>query len=107
MKRLTWFAGGIVAGIAGMRFARRKVRQTAEAMKPVNLARDAAGHLRDRAQDLADAARDARVTMRARESELRAQHGMDPSAAARLPVQPGRVVPLKPSSTRRLGRQRH
>lgn len=106
MKRLTWFASGMVAGIAGMRLARKKVQQTAEAMKPVNLAKDAAGRVRERAHDLADAARDARAAMREREDELRAQQGMDPSTAARLPVQPGRVVPLKSSGTRRAGRLR-
>jgi hypothetical protein len=100
IKRLTWFASGVVAGIAAMRMARRKVRQTADAMKPVNIARGAADRARTRARDLADAVRGARTAMHDRETELRSQHGMDRAAAARLPVEPGRVVPLRPRERR-------
>ena len=100
IKRLTWFASGVVAGIAAMRVARRKVRQTADAMKPVNIAKGAADRVRSRAHDLADAVRDARTAMHDREDELRSRHGIDPSEAARLPVQPGRVVPLRPRERR-------
>jgi hypothetical protein len=73
LKRVSWFVTGAVAGIAGAGFAKRKVKQTAAQLAPANIAKSAAGKVREKAHDVADAVRDGREAMRAKESELRVQ----------------------------------
>jgi hypothetical protein len=72
MKRISWFVAGAATGIAGTAAAKRKVKQTAERLAPGNVAREAVGKVRDRAQHVIDAVREGRVAMEAKERELRA-----------------------------------
>ena len=71
-RRLSWFVAGAATGIAGTAAAKRKVKQAAERLAPGNVAREAVGKVRDRAQHVVDAVREGRVAMEAKERELRA-----------------------------------
>jgi hypothetical protein len=73
LKRVSWFVSGAVAGIAGAGFAKRKVKQTAAQLTPTKMAKTAAAKVREKGHDVADAVRDGRDAMRAKESELRAK----------------------------------
>jgi len=73
LKRVSWFVSGAIAGIAGAGFAKRKVKQTAAQLAPTNIAKTAAAKVREKGHDVADAVRDGRDAMRAKESELRAK----------------------------------
>lgn len=70
MKRVTWFVGGVAAGAAGASYAKQAVRkrakQTATKLNPVNLAKKAGGNV-------AGAVREGRAAMKAREAELKAR----------------------------------
>jgi hypothetical protein len=101
MKRLTWFVSGAVAGVAGAGVAKRKVKQTAAALSPSNVASGAAHRI-------GDAVREGRRAMHAREVELRAgQSGAQPVTLADElhpddtvlvdgePVEPGKVIVLR------------
>ena len=81
IKRLTWFLGGAVAGVAGAGVAKRKVKQAATRLTPRNVARGVGNRVRD-------AVADGRQSMRDREDELRAR--LDD-----LPIEPGEVIVLK------------
>ena len=78
MKRLVWFAAGAAAGVGGTAYAKRKARQAAERYRPVNLAKGAVDRL-------ADAVREGRAAMAAKEVELKARQDIEPAPAA--PVQ--------------------
>lgn len=102
MKRLTWFVGGVAAGAAGTSYAKRKVKQTAAQLAPVNVARNAAGKLRDRSLDLVDAVKEGRDAMRAKEAELLARrdgHAVvdvhDNTIVVPPDVEPGQVIVLR------------
>jgi hypothetical protein len=71
MKRVTWFAAGAVAGASGSVYARHKMREAAERYKPVSMAKGAV-------QRLADAVREGRSAMTAKEAELRARQDAAP-----------------------------
>ena len=73
MKRITWFAGGVVAGAAGANYAKKKVVQTASNIAPANVARSAAVRVRMKGRDVADAIREGRQVMRHHEDELKAR----------------------------------
>jgi hypothetical protein len=119
MKRVTWFVSGVAAGAAGAGYAKRKVKQTAASLTPVNVAKQAAGAVRDRSRHLADAVREGRAAMHAREDELRArrEHEVDlledrlePGEQVLVdgrPVDSGRVIVLKqrPPEQRRRARR--
>lgn len=76
IKRVTWFAGGIVVGIAGAGMAKRKVKSAATTLHPANLARGAFGRV-------GEAVGEGRRAARGREVELRARYaGIEPSALA-------------------------
>ena len=51
LKRVTWFVSGAIAGIAGARFAKRKVRETAAQLAPPNIAKTAAAKVREKGHD--------------------------------------------------------
>ena len=72
-KRLTWFISGALAGIAGVGYAKRKVRYTAATLAPGNVAKTAISRARERGHDVADAVRDGRRAMHDKEAELRAR----------------------------------
>ncbi len=73
MKRVTWFVGGAVAGIAGAGYTTKKVKQTAAQISPANVARSAGAKARSKSRDVVDAVREGRLVMRHHEDELRAK----------------------------------
>lgn len=104
MKRVTWFVGGVATGAAGMSYAKRKVKRAAAQLAPAHVARQASESLKAKGQDLAEAVREGREAMRAKEAELRARRdghavvgGADVLAADVLPVvqEGGQVVVLQ------------
>ena len=111
IKRLTWFVGGAVAGIAGAGAAKRKVRKAATHFAPTNIVHGATERVRD-------AFGEGRTAMRAREAELRARlDGRATTLADDLDdgdevlvdgrtVEPGQVIVLKQVRDRRFDRRR-
>lgn len=107
MKRVTWFVTGVAAGAAGANYAARKVKQTAAHLAPANVARGAAGQLRQGGRRVVDAVKEGRSAMRAREDELKARRDrrveplddrLDPGDQLLVdgqPVDTGRVIVLK------------
>ncbi len=107
MKRVTWFAGGVVAGIASAGYAKKKVKETASQMAPAHLAKSAAGAVRGKTRDVADAVREGRQVMRHTEDELRARRegrllSLDDHVAPGdrvfvdgVPVESGRVIVMR------------
>ena len=91
MKRVTWFAAGMAAGAAGSAYATRKVKKTAQALKPTNVARGAVNKVKAKGSDIAEAVREGRDAMRAKEAELKAERDGDQVVT----VQPGQVIVLK------------
>jgi len=110
MKRVTWFLGGAAAGAAGASYAKKKVKQTASQLAPVNVARGAAGRARGRGRDVVDAVREGRLAMTAREDELRTRRDsrveaiddqLEPGDQLLVdgrPIDSGRVIVLKQRS---------
>jgi hypothetical protein len=113
MKRVTWFVGGAVAGLAGANYATRKVKQTASQISPAQVARSAATRARSRSHDLADAIREGRQVSRHHQDELRARReGRVESLADHVepgdqvfvdgvPVESGRVIVMRRKERRR------
>jgi hypothetical protein len=66
IKRLTWFAGGAVAGVAGVGVAKRKMKQAATHLAPKNVVHGVTHRVRD-------AFAEGRKAMRNKETELRAR----------------------------------
>ncbi len=110
IKRLTWFVGGAVLGAVGTGRAKKKVRSVADELAPVQVARKATERVRRRGHDVADAVREGRRAMRAKELELRARlDGRVSTLADELddelgdstllvdgvPVEPGQVIVLR------------
>jgi hypothetical protein len=73
MKRATWFAGGLVAGLATAGYAKKKVKETASQIAPAQIARSAAETVRMKSRDVVDAVREGRQVMKHTEDELRAR----------------------------------
>lgn len=73
MKRITWFAGGVAAGVAGAGYAKKKVRETASQLAPVNVAKGVATRVKQAGRTVAEAVRDGRDAMHHHEDELRAK----------------------------------
>jgi hypothetical protein len=100
IKRLTWFVGGAVTGVAGVGMAKRKMKQAATNLTPKKIVHK----VTDRVHD---ALSEGRRAMRSRELELRARlDGNTASLADHLedgdevvvdgrPVEPGQVIVLK------------
>ena len=70
MKRAVWFVSGAAAGIAGANYAKRKVKETATQLTPVNVAKSATNKARQKGHDVVDAIREGREAKRNREAEL-------------------------------------
>lgn len=116
MKRVTWFIGGVAAGAAGAGYAKRKVRDTATALAPTNVARKAADGVRAQADRVRDAVHEGIDAMRGKEAELRAHRdgrvevldaGLEPGDRVLIEgrlVEPGQVVILRDERARRRGR---
>lgn len=105
MKRLTWFASGLIAGITGAFYGSRKIKQKAETLKPVNVAKGVATKVRGRVDDVVDAVREGRAAMQDKELELRAIRDGDVVDTEVVSVEPGRVVVLRAARERRARRQ--
>ena len=73
MKRATWFAGGVAAGLVTAGYAKKKVKQTASQLAPAQVARSAVGTVRSKSRNVADAVREGRQVMRHTEDELHAR----------------------------------
>jgi hypothetical protein len=105
IKRLTWFVGGAVAGVAGVGVAKRKMKQAATHLTPKRIAHG----ITDRVHD---AFSEGRRAMRTKEVELRGR--LDGNAATLAdhlddgdellvdgrPVAPGQVIVLKQARER-------
>ncbi len=111
IKRMTWFVGGAVAGVAGAGIAKRKVKQAATHLAPKNVVLGINGRFRD-------AVVEGRRAMRAKEAELRARlDGRATTLADDLdegdevlvdgwPVEPGQIIVLKQVRDRHDDRRR-
>lgn len=100
MRRLVWFVGGAVAGLAGANVAKRKVREVATELSPAHVAKRAGERVRD-------AITEGRRAASLREAELKATlEGRGASLADELdegdtvlvdgrPVEPGQVIVLR------------
>lgn len=73
MKRVTWFAGGVVAGLASAGYAKKKVKETASQMAPTQIAKLAVDTMRTKTGNVADAFREGRQVMKHTEDELHAR----------------------------------
>lgn len=82
-KRATWFAAGAAAGVGGAVWTQRAVKRTASKLAPSHVAVAAAGAVRERGRDLAEAVREGRAAMVAKERELKAQRDDDDLASVR------------------------
>lgn len=108
MKRATWFAGGVAAGLVGAGYAKRKVKETASQLAPAQMARSAVDTVRSKTRDVADAVREGRQVMRHTEDELHARRegrlvSLDEHIAPGdqvyvdgVPVESGRVIVMRP-----------
>jgi len=108
MKRATWFAGGVVAGLASAGYAKKKVKQTASQMAPTQMAKSALGAVRNTTSNVADAFREGRQVMKHTEDELHAKRegrltSLDEHVAPGdqvyvdgVPVESGRVIVMRP-----------
>lgn len=106
-RRVTWFVGGVAAGVAGAGYAKRKVKATASALAPANIAKRTVQKVRNQGHTLVDAVREGRAAMNAREDELKIRRdarveSVDPrlEPGEQLivdgrPVDTGRVIVLK------------
>ncbi|MFN8024439.1 MAG: hypothetical protein U0Q03_23130 [Acidimicrobiales bacterium] len=107
MKRVTWFVGGMVAGVAGVGATKRKVKKVSNELVPVQIARKAGAQVTDRGHRVADALREGRRAMRTKEMELRARlDGRSSTLADEIddidtvivdgrPVEAGQVIVLR------------
>ena len=112
IKRLTWFVGGAVAGIAGAGIAKRKVKQAASQLAPKNVAQGITTRVRESVVE-------GRMAMRAKEAELRARldgravrltddlDDGDEVLVDGVPVEPGQVIVLKQVRDRDADRRRY
>lgn len=73
MKRVTWFVTGVAAGATGTAYAAKKVKRTAAQLAPANVARGAAGKVKQTGRHVVDAVREGRAAMQSREDELKAR----------------------------------
>lgn len=107
IKRVTWFAGGVVAGVATAGYAKKKIKATASQIAPTQMARAAAGSVRARTHDVVEAVREGRSVMRQTEDELHARRegrlvSLDEHVGPRdqvyvdgVPVESGRVIVMR------------
>jgi hypothetical protein len=107
MKRLSWFVGGALAGVAGAGYAKKKVKATASQLSPAHVAKSAMHRIRERGRDLSDAVHEGRVAMHSKEAELIARRDgtlatladeLEPNDRVLVdgqPVEPGQVIVLR------------
>lgn len=92
MKRVTWFAAGAAAGAVGAVAAGKKVKRKAEQLRPVNVARSAAGVVRSKGHDVAAAVREGKAQAKTKEAELRAVRDGAPPVDPFAPAGHGTTV---------------
>lgn len=109
IKRLTWFIGGAVAGIAGASVAKRKAKAVAAEYAPAQVAKKAGDRVRE-------AVAEGKRAMKAKEAELRARLDGHASTLADdlddgdrvlvdgSPVEPGQVIVLRQVRDERAGK---
>lgn len=73
MKRTVWFLGGVAAGVSGSRYARRKVNETVDRLRPANLVDSAGRAANGLGGRVVDAVKEGVSAGRRHERELRAQ----------------------------------
>lgn len=107
IRRVTWFVGGVAAGVAGAGYAKRKVKATASALAPSNIAKRTVNKVRNQGRTVVDAVREGRAAMNAREDELKVRRDarvepldsrLEPGEQLMVdgrPVDAGRVIVLK------------
>ena len=107
MRRLVWFAGGVVAGAAGSGYAKRKVTTTAQKLSPANVAKGVAASVKKSGQRAVTVVKEGRDATRARERELKAEregrlvrlgeylHPDDELLVDGRPVESGRVILMR------------
>lgn len=107
MRRVTWFVGGVAAGVAGVGYTKKKVRETASQIAPATLARSAASKARAKGREVVDAIMEGRDVMQHHEDELRARRDgrllsldehVDPGDQVYVdgvPVESGRVIVMR------------
>lgn len=110
-KRLTWFAGGALAGALGADRAKRRVRVAAEKLHPANVARAAGGQVRQlvrRGGQVASAKQQEMVARaRGRATSVADEHDdVDTVIVDGKIVEPGKVILLKQSDRSRTLRRR-
>ncbi len=114
MRRAAWFVAGAASGVAGVTYAQRKIKATAARLAPANVARQAQHRVRTRGRHLAEAVREGRAAMRAKENSLRAERGVVGDQAAQVIVLSDlrqleqldrRISPDHPSTRRRRSRR--
>jgi hypothetical protein len=97
IKRLTWFVGGAIAGIAGASVAKRKAKEVAAEYAPAQMARKAGDRVRE-------AVAEGKRAMKTKEAELRAVSTDGTLRRPRRgrhgdrrwpPVEPGQVIVLR------------
>ena len=107
MKRVTWFIGGVAAGLSGAGYAKKKVKEAASNVAPAQVAKAAVSKARSKTRDIADALREGRAVMNQHEDELHAkregrleslQDHVEPGDRVFVdgqPVDSGRVVVMR------------
>ncbi len=83
LKRLRWFVMGAVAGAAGTLWAMAYGRSKVQELAPAHVAGELAARARTRLDDVRDALFEARLAMREREAELRAELDREGDAGSR------------------------
>jgi hypothetical protein len=86
LKRLRWFLVGVVTGVAGTVWALAYGRSKVQELTPAHVAGELAAKARTRLDDARDALFEARLAMREREAELRAELVRDAVPASRPPA---------------------
>lgn len=86
LKRLRWFLVGVVTGVAGTIWALVYGRSKVQELTPAHVAGELASRARTRLDDARDALFEARLAMREREAELRAEFDKDGGPGSRPPA---------------------
>ena len=94
LKRLRWFLIGVVTGVAGTVWALAYGRSKVQELTPAHVAGELATRARSRLDDARDALFEARLAMREREAELRAEFDED---GGRRPRPPALTVKSSPN----------
>jgi hypothetical protein len=98
--RVTWLGVGVVVGVAGSKWAERKLRRAASRLLPAQVSAEFARRGERLAEELRAALVEGRQAMVAREAGLRREMQGAIGPAAPAPA-PGRVIDVGPATPRR------